>query len=60
MTFGSFNAADENGPSKAETFIREYLQEYREIALTDFDERIPRLEETYPINQIIKGVLFLW
>lgn len=57
MSFCTFATQDENGAKDAGRFIEEYIHGHEGIPITDFDEKIPRLNATYPISNVADATL---
>ncbi len=52
LAFCYFSALDEEGAARAGEFLDEYVSNYHGKPLTDFDEKVQRLEATIPITQV--------
>ncbi len=54
LAYCYFDVKDTDGPASAGEFLADYIDNYKGTPITDFDEKVSRLEATVPITQVTK------
>lgn len=59
LAYCYFSVQDRKGPARAGEFLAEYIRHFQGTPLTDFDEKVQRLDATIPITKVATGAIDL-